>query len=71
MAAYGVSELGNFEGKNILRHSISDKMLAERFNLPEEAITEKLNAYEHACWKYAHTGCTPTPTTRCWYPGMG
>jgi uncharacterized protein YyaL (SSP411 family) len=43
MAAYGVSELGNFEGKNILRHSLADTMLAERFNLAEESITERLN----------------------------
>jgi len=43
MAAYGVSEQGNFEGKNILRHSLTDTMLAEQFNLAEESIAERLN----------------------------
>ncbi len=42
MAAYGISELGNFEGKNILRRSQSNETLAGQFQLPEDVIEEKL-----------------------------
>jgi len=42
MAAYGVSEVPNFEGKNILRRSQTDATLAEQFNLPADSIPEKL-----------------------------
>ena len=42
MAAYGVSEVPNFEGKNILRRSQTDATLAEQFDLPADSIPVKL-----------------------------
>jgi uncharacterized protein YyaL (SSP411 family) len=45
MAAYGVDEQGNFEGKNILRRSQPDAVLAERFHLPADTIAEKLASF--------------------------
>ncbi len=41
IAAYGMSEAGNFEGKNILRR-IQNVTLAGQFQLTEQAIDEKL-----------------------------
>ncbi|OGN92390.1 MAG: hypothetical protein A2Y88_09080 [Chloroflexi bacterium RBG_13_48_10] len=40
--AFGVSEQGNFEGKNILRRSQPDAVLAEQFHLPVDTIADKL-----------------------------
>jgi len=34
IAAYQVTEQGNFEGKNILQRALSDEQLAEQFSLP-------------------------------------
>jgi hypothetical protein len=42
MAAFGVNEGGNFEGKNILWRATSNENLAEQFNLPIETIAKKL-----------------------------
>jgi uncharacterized protein len=42
IAAYGVREVPNFEGKNILRRSQTDATLAEQFHLLADSIPEKL-----------------------------
>jgi uncharacterized protein YyaL (SSP411 family) len=44
MAAYGVSERGNFEGKNILRQSDPDAKLADHFHLHVDTIAAKLTS---------------------------
>jgi hypothetical protein len=41
-AAYGITEAGNFEGKNILRPTLDDSILSERFQLLPTQISEKL-----------------------------
>ena len=41
-AAYGITEKGNWEGKNVLQRTLDDASLAARFKLDEEAITVKL-----------------------------
>jgi uncharacterized protein YyaL (SSP411 family) len=41
-AAYGITEKGNWEGKNVLQRALDDASLAARFKLDEEAITVKL-----------------------------
>ena len=43
LAAYGVTERGNFEGANILHQTLSAEELAERYRLPAEAILSKLS----------------------------
>ena len=43
MAAYGMSEAGNFEGKNILRYQ-PNETLAGQFNLSWEMMVEKLES---------------------------
>ncbi len=42
LAAYGVTEAGNFEGRTVLRRSLDDQALSERFNLPVEQVPELL-----------------------------
>src|SRR5512143_1084682 len=42
LAAYGVSEAGNFEGKNVLQRALSDEQLAEQLKLALEAVPERL-----------------------------
>jgi uncharacterized protein YyaL (SSP411 family) len=42
LAAYGVTETGNFEGKNILQRVLDDEQLAEEFDLPIESVPAKL-----------------------------
>jgi uncharacterized protein YyaL (SSP411 family) len=44
MAAYGVSESGNFDGRNILRRTMTGKELADRFHTEESAILPRLAA---------------------------
>jgi uncharacterized protein YyaL (SSP411 family) len=44
IAAYGVSEKGNFEGKNVLQRAVDDQALAEQFKIPIEAVPERLSA---------------------------
>jgi uncharacterized protein len=44
--AYGITETGNFEGKNVLQRVLTDQELTERFNLPEREVApllERLN----------------------------
>jgi uncharacterized protein YyaL (SSP411 family) len=43
-AAYQVSEAGNFDGRNILRRSLSDEQLADQFHLDESAISTMLTS---------------------------
>jgi uncharacterized protein YyaL (SSP411 family) len=42
LAAYGVSEAGNFEGRNILERRASDAELAERFGLSESEVVARI-----------------------------
>jgi len=41
-AVYGLSETGNFEGKNILQRAMDDGQLAEKFKIPVENIPARL-----------------------------
>ncbi|MEK6587874.1 MAG: thioredoxin domain-containing protein [Chloroflexota bacterium] len=42
VAAYGVTEAGNFEGTNILHRAADDQILSERFSLPLEQVASEL-----------------------------
>jgi uncharacterized protein YyaL (SSP411 family) len=42
LAAYGVTETGNFEGKNILQRVLDDEQLAEEFDIPFGVVPTKL-----------------------------
>jgi uncharacterized protein YyaL (SSP411 family) len=42
ISAYGVSEAGNFEGRNILRRSLADEQLAVKFHLDAKRIPTML-----------------------------
>ena len=42
LAAYGVTEAGNFEGKNILQRVLDDQQLGEAFDLPIPDVPHKL-----------------------------
>jgi uncharacterized protein YyaL (SSP411 family) len=44
LAAYGITESGNFEGANVLHRVLSDEQLAPEFNLTPEAVPAKLEA---------------------------
>ena len=46
IAAFGVSEKGNFEGKNILRRVQDDRVLAERFDYSVDATADKLTSLQ-------------------------
>jgi len=41
-AAYGITEKGNWEGKNVLQRALDDASLAARFKLDEKAVAVKL-----------------------------
>ncbi|MGA7194171.1 MAG: thioredoxin domain-containing protein [Anaerolineales bacterium] len=41
-AAYGITEKGNWEGKNVLQRRLDNDSLAARFNMDEEAVAAKL-----------------------------
>ncbi len=43
LSAYGMSERGNFEGKNILRRKMTEAQLAEQFHLPEREVADRLD----------------------------
>ncbi|NUM49280.1 MAG: thioredoxin domain-containing protein, partial [Anaerolineales bacterium] len=44
IAAYHVTEGGNFEGHTVLQRALSDEELAEQFALPVEKVTPRLQA---------------------------
>ena len=44
LAAYGVTEAGNFEGRNILYRALDDPALSVRFGLPAESVASQLAA---------------------------
>jgi hypothetical protein len=44
IAAYHATEEGNFDGKNVLQRSMSDKQLAERFGMEVDSIPDRLEA---------------------------
>jgi uncharacterized protein len=48
MAAYDVTERGNFEGKNVLQRSLNDQQLAQKFDLPIEDVPDKLASLHQA-----------------------
>ena len=41
-AAYGLTQAGNFEGKNILQRLLDDEQIAEQFTLPVQEVPAKL-----------------------------
>jgi uncharacterized protein YyaL (SSP411 family) len=44
IAAYHVTEGGNFEGHTVLQRALSDEPLAEQFAIPVESVTPRLQA---------------------------
>jgi hypothetical protein len=44
LTAYGVTEAGNFEGRNILNRAADDLALSDRFGLPADAVAARLAA---------------------------
>jgi uncharacterized protein YyaL (SSP411 family) len=44
--AFGISEQGNFEGKNILRRVQGDMLLAERYDLSVDDVADKLTGLQ-------------------------
>ncbi len=56
-AAYGVTENGNFEGKNILQRALTDQELAERFNLPANEVPSRPRATPYACLEDQAEAC--------------
>ncbi len=44
IAAYGITESGNFEGRNVLQRAVDDAALARRFGMPAEQIPARLTA---------------------------
>lgn len=44
VAAYGITEAGNWEGRTILQRALDDTSLAARFHLDLERVTDKLSA---------------------------
>jgi uncharacterized protein len=48
LAAYAVSEAGNFEGKTVLQRTRSDADLAQKYNLPEDQIAPLLDQMHRA-----------------------
>jgi len=42
LAAYGVTDLGNFEGKTVLQRNLDDASLSERFHMPPEDVPGRL-----------------------------
>lgn len=47
IAAYELSESGNFEGHNILRRALTDEQLAQRFNLVSSEVPSRLKVLKH------------------------
>ncbi len=43
LSAYGVSEKGNFDGRTILRRTLSDEQLAAQFHLDERTVVARLS----------------------------
>ena len=43
IAAYAITEAGNFEGKTVLQRAMDDAQLAARFDLPVDAIPDRLD----------------------------
>ncbi len=44
IAAYGVSEGGNFEGKTVLQRALDDEQLAKRFQIETKSVPQRLAA---------------------------
>ncbi len=42
LAAYGVTQKGNFEGKNILQRALDDEQLAKEFNIPIGEVSNRI-----------------------------
>ena len=59
LAAYGITEHGNFEGANILRQESSVEDLAERFHLPVEEISLKLSNINSLLRQYRENRVRP------------
>ena len=52
LAAYGVTDEGNFEGKNILQRVLNDEQLAEEFQIPVEQVPGKLSKLHQQLLQY-------------------
>ena len=61
IAAYGVTDSGNFEGSNVLQRKLGDQELAERFDLPVEQVSERLEKY-HGLLRQARQKRVPPAT---------
>jgi uncharacterized protein YyaL (SSP411 family) len=47
LAAFGVTEQGNFEGKNVLQRALGDDTLAERYPISEDQVSDLLRQLQH------------------------
>ncbi|MDD5370262.1 MAG: thioredoxin domain-containing protein [Anaerolineaceae bacterium] len=59
IAAYGITESGNFEGRSILRQTLNESMLAQRFQISPDQITEKLTGLLKILRKYREQRVRP------------
>ena len=59
IAAYGISDTGNFEGKNVLQRSLSDEQLAQEFSLPVEDIPSLLASLHKQLLEQRQTRARP------------
>ena len=58
-AAYGVTERGNFEGKNILQRVLPDEAIAKRFDLPVQDVAPRLEGIHQQLLAYRQLRIPP------------
>ncbi len=70
IAAYAITETGNFEGKTVLQRALEDAPLAEMFDLPVEAIPTDLERLHQRLLAARGGVCARLPTIKSSAPGM-
>jgi uncharacterized protein YyaL (SSP411 family) len=59
LAAYGVGETGNLDGRDILRRAITDEQLAAQFHLNESTVANKLSILRQRLFDVRNTRIRP------------
>ena len=59
MAAYGVTESGNFEGANVLSFKLSEEDLGTHFGMPEADVETILSGAREALWAWREERVRP------------